>query len=439
MANTREQRPLIHSKKHIARLERERRQTRLILAGFIGILVIVVGLVVYGYVDIKYLQPRRPVAEVGGVGIPVQQWQARVRMERGRMLGDLQTYQQYQEYLGIDLSAQQQQLITELNAAIPIGQKVLDEMINEELIRQEAAARGISLGPGEVDQSIQASYQFYPSGSPTASVTPTAFASPTLSRDTLALVTITPTPTEFITPTLSPTTPPDPLVSATATGRASSTPVASATATAGPTSTAVSTSTPLTLEGFEEAYGNSVEQLAELGLTEQELRQLYEADLLRQRIRDEITADIPHSQEQVWARHILVADETVALVVREHLVNGEDFAVVAAEVSTDTSNKDLGGDLGWFGRGRMVPEFEDAAFSLKVGELSQPIQTQFGFHIIQVLAHGDVPLDAEAYEAARQSAFDTWLSEARTRYEVVTHDSWRGIVPTDPAVPLLPQ
>ena len=65
MANSREQKPVVHSKKHIARLDRERRQTRLILAAFIGILVIVVGLLIYGYVDMKYLQPRRPVAEIG--------------------------------------------------------------------------------------------------------------------------------------------------------------------------------------------------------------------------------------------------------------------------------------------------------------------------------------------------------------------------------------
>ena len=86
MADPREQKPAIHTKKHIARLERERAQTRYILAGFIGILVLVVGLLIYGYVDIKYIQPRRPVAEVGKVAIPVDEWQARVRMERRRML-----------------------------------------------------------------------------------------------------------------------------------------------------------------------------------------------------------------------------------------------------------------------------------------------------------------------------------------------------------------
>ena len=136
MANPREQRPVLHSKKHVARLERERRQTRYILGGFIGILVIVVGLLVYGYVNICCIQPRRPVAEVGGVAIPADKWQARVRMERGRMINQIQLYQQYQEFLGVDLSAQTQQLALDLNAGAPIGQTVLDRMIDEELIRQ---------------------------------------------------------------------------------------------------------------------------------------------------------------------------------------------------------------------------------------------------------------------------------------------------------------
>ena len=141
----------------------------------------------------------------------------------------------------------------------------------------------------------------------------------------------------------------------------------------------------------------------------------------------------------MWARHMLVPDEALAEVVRRRLEQGEDFAKIAAETSTDSSNKDRGGDLGWFGRGAMVPEFENAAFSQKVGELGAPVKTQFGYHIIQVLGRGDVTLDAAAYQRARQAAFDAWLADARVKYGVVIQDNWQSIVPTEPALNSTPQ
>ena len=160
---------------------------------------------------------------------------------------------------------------------------------------------------------------------------------------------------------------------------------------------------------------------------------MYEVNILRQKLMDVITANTPHSQDEIWARHILVADEATANTVRQRLINGEDFAKVAAEVSTDTGTKDKGGDLGWFARGTMVPEFDAVAFTLKVGEISQPVKSQYGYHIIQVLAHDTVPLDASAYQQAQQTAFNDWLTKARTDYKVVTYDIWKNLVPTESA------
>ena len=82
MANPTDNKPAVHSRKHIARLERERRQTRLILGGFGLAVVAAVGLLVYGYVYNTYLFARRPVARVGEINIPVGEWQGRVRMQR---------------------------------------------------------------------------------------------------------------------------------------------------------------------------------------------------------------------------------------------------------------------------------------------------------------------------------------------------------------------
>jgi peptidyl-prolyl cis-trans isomerase C len=86
--------------------------------------------------------------------------------------------------------------------------------------------------------------------------------------------------------------------------------------------------------------------------------------------------------DEVKARHILVPTEEEAKKVVERLKKGEDFAKLAAEVSKDPGSKD--GDLGWFTAERMVPEFSKAAFGLEKGKTSEPIKTQFGWHVIEV-------------------------------------------------------
>lgn len=90
------------------------------------------------------------------------------------------------------------------------------------------------------------------------------------------------------------------------------------------------------------------------------------------------------AQDEVHARHILVASEDDAKKVEARLKAGEDFAKVAKEVSKDPGSADQGGDLGWFTKDRMVKEFAEAAFAMKPGEVSQPVKTQFGYHVIKL-------------------------------------------------------
>jgi peptidyl-prolyl cis-trans isomerase C len=89
-------------------------------------------------------------------------------------------------------------------------------------------------------------------------------------------------------------------------------------------------------------------------------------------------------EEEIQARHILVDSEDKAKELRAKIVAGGDFAQLAKENSTDTGSKDQGGVLGYFGHGQMVPEFEAAAFRLEKGEISEPVHTNYGWHIIKI-------------------------------------------------------
>lgn len=88
--------------------------------------------------------------------------------------------------------------------------------------------------------------------------------------------------------------------------------------------------------------------------------------------------------EQIHSKHILLKDEETAKKVLTELKDGSDFAKLASKHSTDPGSKDKGGDLGWMGRDQLVPEFAEAAFNLQIGQLSDPVKSQFGYHIIVV-------------------------------------------------------
>jgi len=143
--------------------------------------------------------------------------------------------------------------------------------------------------------------------------------------------------------------------------------------------------------------------------------------------------------EEVHARHILIkvpqdaSEEEVQSAsrkieeIRSQLEAGVDFVELAREYSEDLSNKDRGGDLGWFGHGQMVPEFDQAAFALAEGEISEPVRTQFGFHLIQVLEKRTT--DALKQEVKtryineeKEKRFEEWVKEITEAAQIEVKD-----------------
>lgn len=126
------------TKKHIARLERERRQVARIRWIVAACIALVVAIIVYGYINVTYLQLGRPVAEVNGEKITTKQWQERVQIQRNYLLNQYQQMLYYQQSFGLDTTQQQQEIATKIQNAQVLGQEVLDQMVDEAVIRQQA-------------------------------------------------------------------------------------------------------------------------------------------------------------------------------------------------------------------------------------------------------------------------------------------------------------
>jgi len=140
-------------------------------------------------------------------------------------------------------------------------------------------------------------------------------------------------------------------------------------------------------------------------VTDDDIRKRYDAEI----------ANTPPSNE-VHARHILVKSKEEADAIIKQLDGGEDFQKLANEKTNDPSGKTSGGDLGWFGAGQMVPEFEKAAFGLEVGSYTkQPVQSQFGWHVIKL----------EDKRAKQPPAFDDVKEQIRS---IVVRDKYFDLV-----------
>lgn len=156
--------------------------------------------------------------------------------------------------------------------------------------------------------------------------------------------------------------------------------------------------------------------LEDSGMTREQLKEQLRSQLLGDAVFEKITGALPTVVEQVHARHILLSTRQKAEEVLAKLQGGQDFGALAREYSEDPSGEFNNGDLGWFPRGIMAPEFEAAAFSLQVGEISDIVETQFGFHIIEVLERDPArEIPPEMAQAMRQQRFLEWLGVEREK------------------------
>ncbi|TDL35395.1 foldase [Jeotgalibacillus sp. S-D1] len=176
------------------------------------------------------------------------------------------------------------------------------------------------------------------------------------------------------------------------------------------------------IEAMKEQYGGEEQfnaVIAQQGHTEESFSEMLRLNKLQENALvadievtdEEIEKKYDQMKKEVNARHILVEDEETALEVKKLLEEGGDFTELAKEYSTEPAAQESGGELGFFGPGQMDPAFEEAAFNLEPNVISDPVQSSFGFHIIEVTETKEVEV-ADLEEMRDDIAHDIKMSKA---------------------------
>ncbi len=421
MANKNERAAAEETKKQAHRRRRDEEANRRVMIGLAAVGGVLLLIVLAGVIQELVIKPNQPVATVNGQRIGLQDYQKQVKFAY---------YQSLQQ--GQPVSDPQQ-----------TGLQVLDQMVDLDLLREQAKQRGITVTDQEISDAMGQAFGYYRQ---------------------------TPTPFPTSTPDL------------TATAQATSTPpTPTPTGTISPTVTPAPTPTLVTQQGYQDELKRYEDSLkATTGMTDADFRNLFEQQLLQQKLYDAVTKDVPTTAEQVKQRHILVAIRTpeptpaptatpapgstatptvvpgstatpapsptpaprtdaealaLAIKVKQQLDAGGDWKKLAAEYSDDPGSKNQGGELGWFAKGQgLDPQFEAAAFSLPVGKISDPVKTQFGYHIIEVEQKDpNHPLDAYTLAQNKSQAYQKWLTDIRNAAKIQRNWTAQDLPPTPSA------
>lgn len=368
------------TRKQLSRLEREKRIEKWLLWSVAALLVVIALVLVYGFVTEKVVKAREPVAIVGDVPIETDEFQARVRFARMQMQFELERLIAQQRSLNMAdpnsefylqyIQGNIRDLETQLSQAnaLAIGGQVLDQLIEGELVRQEAERRGLKVAPEKVQESIELYFGY--------------------DRNPA-----TPTPAPTDTPPLTPTD----------------------TLTPMPTDVPMPTPTPMTEDAFRQLYNDVLKSWKELGVSEQQYRSWMESALLYDELRERMDADVPTTADQVTLRYVNVDSEEWASDFAARLDDGEDFESLAGELEDNEQVAGFDRELDWYPASTLEQllsaTLAELAFNLDVGEHSQAVADENGdrYHVIEVLGHEVREMDSYTLQQVQDEAFQEWV------------------------------
>ena len=399
-----------------SRAEREAQLQKWVVRGIAALVLVLLVLVAGAFVIEQVIAPGQTLAVVHGEDITVQQFRDEYSLERSRLLLQINRVQA----AGFDLQqlAQQEPYRTwldEVNLPDQLGLRVINDMVDDRLLAQAAAARDIAVDEAAVRAEVEAFFGFDPTEAALIGVDPTATPPPTI------------TPTPFVSPTPSP--PP----TATSTPDTEDEPEEiEPTVTPQPTVVEPTLSAEEVRQNFVDNEQNFRSYLAREGVAETTVDSFFKR-LTLERLMAENLVSADSSLLYVDVRHILVESEAEALEVLQALQNGESFADLARAISTDSGSGYRGGELGEAYVGNYVRPFREAIEQAEIGELAGPVESEFGFHIIQVRSKAErdgAEIEAQI-ERAQQQEFAQFVEDLReaNRDNFEIDDSWLDYVP----------
>jgi parvulin-like peptidyl-prolyl isomerase len=424
-----------------SRAEREAQLQRRIIVGTTIAVVLIVLVVAAAFVIDQVILPGQVVAAINDNNISVGDFQKRVRLERA--IYNTQLNSVFNQFVDWNQSSEQVNSVlgqilqvepystwyNELTLPDQLGLRVLNDMIDDAIVRQKAAELGVSVTSADVDKAIEdyfADLLFYdPDVLAEGATEATPEATSEATEEPTATPTSTPTPYVSPTPSLTPTITPTPEFTATA------------TLTPFPTVPATPTQTAQEVRAqFDENVEAFLTRIArDAGLSRDDVRAWFESKAIRKAVRDVIATDVTEMALHVNARHILVDTEEQALDVLAALNAGESFADLARAVSKDTGSGANGGELDWSPVMNFVTPFADAVRDAPIGEIIGPVQTEFGYHLIQVRAREDRELEDSQIEQFKNRSFADWLDTLKADTENINSEIfpiWTSYVPDDP-------
>jgi parvulin-like peptidyl-prolyl isomerase len=382
--------------RRISRRESEAKKQRMFYVAMAVAAVLVVAILGTGILYEYQIKPNAVLASVNGHEIKRRDYWKYESVSLYAQSTQYQNYaqqttgQQQQQFL--QFAAQFEQQRKDVWGSTDVNKATLDRMIIDRIYLDAAEEQGINPSEEELNNFALNSF----ASSETPLVTP--IPSPTMVPERAAAATETAEAALGGTPVATPVP-----------GTPEASPVASPVASATPDMETALAEAESGFGGFEDtALKDAHASRADY------IRLFAKPQLIRTIIDAQITDQVPQLGEQVHAEHILVATEDLAKQLYDQANGGASFEELAKTNSTDATTSATGGDLGWITRGQMVTPFADAAFNLQPGQISAPVQTEFGWHIIKVVDREDNrPLTDEQYTDAITKAKEAWLDEKR--------------------------